>query len=103
MSLYTTLAMYESDLEKIQTALSKLERLINQVGGLKSNTMDVITVNNKPYKDELVDNSIYHLIKARDYLSSNSIPALTKKIDDIKEEIARMEEEERRLREEGLA
>ena len=103
MSLYSILAMYEADLEKLNMALEKLNVLISQVDSLNTATMDTIAVNEKPYKKNLIDKTNNHLIKARDYLSNTAIPELIKKIEDTKEEIARMEEEERRLKEEGLA
>ena len=69
MSLYSILAMYEADLEKMQTALAQLDALISQVDGLKSNTMDTIAVNDKPYSENLINNSLSHLVKAKEYLS----------------------------------
>lgn len=100
MSLYSLLALYEADLEKIQVAVEKIDISITKTNSLKKSTLDTIMVDNKPYKEELIDKTIEHLIKAKEYLTGTALPSIRNKIDEIKAEIKRMEEEEKRKQEE---
>ena len=101
MSLYSLLALYEADLEKIEVAIQKIDISITKTTNLKKLTLDTIMVDNKPYKEELIDKTINHLVKAKEYLSGTALPSIRNKIDEIKAEIKRMEEEEKRKQEEA--
>jgi hypothetical protein len=83
------LGYYRRLLTQLQSIVSKLNNAIEAFGTLKVNLNDGLTVNDKIYKDDTINDSFNNTKSVRDNLVNNVIPAVRQRIRILEEEEAR--------------
>ena len=104
MSLSDMLASLEAELSELNgqnelllNILSKLNNASVKTDEIKKTSLQVLAINEKPFKEGIVDNVKSNIGRAADYISSTALPMINKKIEEVENSI---EDVKQRIKEE---